>query len=159
MAVFTAPLAILKVSGVIIGRARNVRVSENFSRGTVIGLGRLNPSEKPVIGWSGQMSIGFYVVDFKDHPMGASALLRKTGTVEQFINNILLQEQGVELVLQKRELNTTDANGLKVPKYVPFASVRGCFITSDDFDLTEGAISGRNCSFEYTDPVVYQVGG
>lgn len=158
MGVLTAPLALLKVDGVVIGRARNVRVSESMRRGTVIGLGRLNPSEKPVTEWSGTMSIGFYTVDFKNHPMGANALLRKTGTVEQFINNILLQESGVELVLQKRELESEDPQtGIKTAKYVSFATVRGAFITSDDFDISEGAISGRNCTFEYTEPIVFQV--
>lgn len=157
MGVFTAPLALIKVDGVVIGRARNVRVSENFRRGTVVGLGRLHPSEKPVTEWSGTMTIGFYVIDFVDHPLGATALLRKTGTVEQFVNNLLLQEDGVELVLQKKVEDFETPDGLKIPKVISFATVRGCFITSDDFDVSEGAISGRNCTFEYTDPVVYQL--
>jgi len=157
MGVFTAPLALIKVDGVVIGRAKNVRVSENFRRGTVVGLGRLHPSEKPVTEWTGSMTIGFYVVEFKDHPLGATALLRETGTVEQFVNNILLQEDGLELVLQKRVLDFETAEGLKIPKFESFATVRGAFITSDDFDISEGAISGRNCTFEYTDPIVYQL--
>jgi hypothetical protein len=156
MSVLTAPLALIKIDGKIIGKARNVRVSENFQRGSVMGIGRINPSELPVTGWSGSMTIGFYVVNFKDHELGEKAILRKTGTVEQLITNLLLQENGVELVLQKR-VSDGEVGGLKKEKYESFATVRGCFITSDDFDISEGAISGRNSSFQYTDPITFQV--
>jgi hypothetical protein len=52
------------------------------------------------------------------------------------------------------------------PKYIQrnitgilevFASVKGAFLTSEGFDVSEGGISGRDCQFEYTTPILYSL--
>ena len=47
--VMTAPLAIIQINGVTVGKMKNVRITETIRRGRVSGLGVLNPSELPAL--------------------------------------------------------------------------------------------------------------
>ena len=40
--VMTAPLAIIQIDSVTVGKMKNVRITENIRRGRVAGIGRLN---------------------------------------------------------------------------------------------------------------------
>ena len=164
MGVLTAPLAIVKVKGVVVGKMRNIRVNESFQRGRVVGLGAINASEVPVTGFTGTVNASYYVFDFQNHPMFDSALLRKTNNALNFINTILLDEEGFDIDLIKKEADTVnfppngkDANGIAQTTEVVFASIRKVFITGDNFDISEGQIAGRDGTFEYLDPIVGQI--
>jgi len=164
MGVLTAPLAIIKVDNVIVGKMKNVRVAESYTRGRVVGLGALNPSEVPATAFAGTLNASYYVINFNQHPFKNKALLRKTNNVLNFINTVLLDEEGftVDLLKKAADVNTfppdgRDANGIIHATEVAFATVRKAFITSDGFDITEGQIAGRDGAFEYLDPIVYTV--
>ena len=163
MGVLTAPLAIIKVNGQVIGKMKNVRVNESYQRGRVVGLGSLNASELPATGFTGTLNASFYAIDFSEHPFYDTALLRKTNNFLNFVNTVLLDERGFDIDLIKKVPDTAvsptgrDADGIIQTDEVIFASIRKVFITSDSFDISEGQIAGRDGAFEYLDPIVFQV--
>lgn len=150
----TAPLAIIKVNGVPVGKMKSVRLTENIRRGKVMGLGRMNAEELPPIEWDGTLSCSAYLIDFSEQII-QGALLRKVQTTEEFIDTVLLNEDGVQIDIMRKEKDFIQANGVIVPKLTIFASIKGCFITREGFDISESQISGRDADFEYTTPVLY----
>ena len=156
--VMTAPLAIIQINSVTVGKMKNVRITENIRRGRVAGVGQLNPSELPALEWQGQMSCSSYTINFN---LLANKLkkgtFRNAGSLESWANAILLQEDGLEIaLLRKVKDGEIDADtGLVATKYENFAKVNGAFATSAGFDLQEGQISGRDTDFEYLEPILY----
>lgn len=150
----TAPLAIVKVGGKPVGKMRNIRLTETIRRGKVIGLGRMNASEVPPLEWEGMMNAGFYLINFDDQAL-EGALLRKVQTVDEFIDTVLLQDQGITVDILRKVTDFQQANGVIVPKLEVFASIKGCFITREGFDISESQISGRDADFEYITPVIF----
>lgn len=156
--VFTAPLAVIQINSVTVGKMKNVRITENIRRGRVSGLGRLNPEELPALEWTGSLSCSSYTINFN---LLANKLkkgtFRNAGTIEEWANAILMQEDGLEIAILKKvkdgeiDLET----GLAKTKYETFAKVSGAFATREGFDVQEGQISGRDTEFEYTDPILY----
>lgn len=163
--VLTAPLAIISVSGNIVGTAKTLNISENFRRGRVTGIGRANPREVPFLEFSGTLNASFYNIDYKTHPFGHKGLLRKTGASDPFFNTLLLQEVGFDLLLVRRmpdianfptEGRDPATNIIQQTEEI-FAKIPNCFITSDGFNLNEGQISERNGTFEFTDGIFFAV--
>ena len=156
--VMTAPLAIIQINSVTVGKMKNVRITENIRRGRVAGVGQLNPSELPALEWQGQMSCSSYTINFN---LLANKLkkgtFRNAGSLESWANSILLQEDGLEIaLLRKVKDGEIDADtGLVATKYENFAKVNGAFATREGFDLQEGQISGRDTDFEYLEPILY----
>lgn len=154
----TAPLAIVQVNGVTVGKMRNVRVTEQIRRGRVSGLGRLTAEELPALEWSGSLSCSSYTVNF-NLLMNKSQLgtFRNAQTVNDWANAILLQEAGLEISLLRKvkdgEINPD--TGMMKTKYETFAKVNAAFATREGFDLQEGQISGRDTEFEYLEPILY----
>lgn len=156
MKTMTAPLAIVKTNGVPVGKMKNIRLTETMRRGAVRGLGTYTPSELPALEWSGSLSCSFYLINFSNEAI-QRALFRNVQNVEEFVNTILLQEDGVTIDIMRKVKDFSAANGVIVPKLEIFASVKGCFVTREGFDITESQISGRDAEFEYTTPVLYPV--
>ena len=156
--VMTAPLAIIQINSVTVGKMKNVRITENIRRGRVAGVGQLNPSELPALEWQGQMSCSSYTINFN---LLANKLkkgtFRNAGSLESWANAILLQEDGLEIaLLRKVKDGEIDAEtGLVATKYENFAKVNGAFATREGFNLQEGQISGRDTDFEYLEPILY----
>lgn len=156
--VMTAPLAIIQINSVTVGKMKNVHITENIRRGRVAGVGQLNPSELPALEWQGQMSCSSYTINFN---LLANKLkkgtFRNAGSLESWANAILLQEDGLEIaLLRKVKDGEIDADtGLVATKYENFAKVNGAFATREGFDLQEGQISGRDTEFEYLEPILY----
>lgn len=156
--VFTAPLAVIQINSVTVGKMKNVRITESIRRGRVTGLGRLNPEELPALEWTGNLTCSSYTINFN---LLANKLkkgtFRNAGTIEEWANAILMQEDGLEIAILKKvkdgeiDLET----GLVKTKYETFAKVAGAFATREGFDVQEGQISGRDTEFEYTDPILY----
>ena len=156
--VFTAPLAVIQINSVTVGKMKNVRITESIRRGRVSGLGRLNPDELPALEWSGSLSCSSYSINFN---LLVNKLkkgtYRNSGTIEEWANAILMQEDGLEIaILRKVKDGEIDLEtGLVKTKYETFAKVSGAFATREGFDVQEGQISGRDTEFEYTDPILY----
>lgn len=155
----TGPLAVIKVNGQVIGKMKTVRYNENLSRGRVGGLGTLNPMEVPAIAWDGTLSCESYLIEFNatifnDSDLGKS-FYRKVQTIEDFINTVLLQEQGLQVDVLRKVKASQDSKGVITPGFEVFASFTGVFITRDGMEITENGIGGRNAEFNVINPVVY----
>lgn len=156
--VFTAPLAVIQINSVTVGKMKNVRITENIRRGRVSGLGRLNPEELPALEWTGRLTCSSYSINFNllANKMKLGTF-RNAGTIEEWANAILMQEDGLEIaILRKVKDGEIDLEtGLVSTKYETFAKVSGAFATREGFDVQEGQISGRDTEFEYTNPILY----
>ena len=156
--VFTAPLAVIQINSVTVGKMKNVRITENIRRGRVSGLGRLNPEELPALEWTGSLTCSSYSINYNllANKMKLGTF-RNAGTIEEWANAILMQEDGLEIaILRKVKDGEIDLEtGLVSTKYETFAKVSGAFATREGFDVQEGQISGRDTEFEYTNPILY----
>lgn len=154
--VLTAPLARIEVRGVAIGKMRNIRVTENMRRGRVSGIGQLTPQELPALEWNGQLTCGFFAIDFNKVSRIPNSLIRQ-GTIKEFVDTVLLLEDGVDVtILKKARDGDADPNtGLISSKYETFAQVTGAFVDSESFDITEGQISGTDQTFTYINPILF----
>lgn len=155
---FTAPLAIIQVNSVTIGKMKNVRITENIRRGRVAGIGRLNPTELPALDWSGSLSCSSYSINFNLLlNKVAKGMYRNLGTAEAWADAVLMEEDGLEIsILKKVKDGTIDPDTGKVnTKYETFAKVTGAFASREGFDIQEGQISGKDTEFEYLEPILF----
>ena len=157
--VMTAPLAVIKVDGVAIGKMKNIRVNENIRRGRVQGIGELTPCEVPALEWSGTLNAGFYSISFNNQDqLIKTALLRNVNTLQEFVDTVILQEDGIQIDIMKKVKDFQDpATGIIYPLLEVFASIRGAFSTKEGFDISEGQISGRDVDFEYITPILFPI--
>lgn len=158
MRVMTAPLAIIKINSVAVGKMKNVRVTETIRRGRVTGLGVLTPSELPALEWQGSLSCSSYTIDFRKLAnTSAIGTFRNSPTVDSWALSILMQEAGLEICIQ-RKVKVSEPDGSSTPmttEYETFAKVNGAFASRESFDIQEGQISGRDTEFEYLEPILY----
>lgn len=152
--VLTGPLAILSQNGVALAKCRNVTVTENQNRVPVIGLGFLTPDEVAVLGWSGVLNIGFFAIQWGVTGL-KDAVNRNTNSIQEFVNTVLLQENGLSLTFIRKVADTIDpVTKIITPKYQELMTVSGMFNTTETMEITEGQVSGHNQSFMYTNPVL-----
>lgn len=154
----TAPLAIIQINSVTVGKMKNVRLTENIRRGRVGGIGRMTPSELPVLEWQGTLSCSAYTINFNLLLNKLKrGFYRNAGSLEAWANALLLEENGLEIsVLRKVKDGEIDPEtGMVNTKYETFAKVTGAFATREGFDIQEGQISGRDGDFEYLEPVLF----
>lgn len=154
----TAPLAIIQINSVTVGKMKNVRVTEQIRRGRVTGLGTLTPSELPALEWSGSLTCSSYTINFNLLAnVAKKGTFRNANSLEEWANAILLQEDGLEIsILRKVKDGQIDTEtGLVSDKYETFAKVAGAFATREGFDIQEGQISGRDTEFEYLSPILF----
>lgn len=153
--VLTAPLAVIKVQGIAVGKMKNIRLNENVQRGRVSGLGQLTPDELPALSWTGTLTCDFYNIDFVKSQI-PDGIKRNAQTLQEWVDNILLSEDGVQVDIFKKVKDIVDPNtNLIKGKLVPYCTVKGLFLDTEGFDISEGQISGRNQSFQYLFPVLF----
>lgn len=157
--VLTAPLAVIKVGGIAIGKMQNISFDENTNRVAVRGIGNLTPDEVPAVAWDGTLTCSQYTIDFSkalNQLTDGKALQRAVNTIDEFVDTVLLQEEGMTLDIMRKVIDTADpVTGIKKHKLEIFMSVKGCFQTRDGISIAEGQISQRNASFMYINPVIY----
>lgn len=156
--VLTAPLAIIQINQVTVGKMRNVRLTETIRRARVTGLGKLNPSEVPPVEWQGSLTCSSYSINFN---LLANKLrigtFRNAPTIEAWANALLLQDDGLEIaILRKVKDGQIDPEtGMVTAKIETFAKVTGAFASREGLDIQEGQVSGRDTEFEYINPVLF----
>src|SRR5882757_3692374 len=150
----TAPMAIIKVGGLAVGKARNLQLTEVIRRGDVVGIGKLAASEKPALGWQGTLTCGFFLIDFSISPI-PGAINRNANSIQQWEDTLILQEDGVQIDLMRKVTASQNALGIITSTLAIFASIKGCFANRESFDITESQISGRNVDFDYITPILY----
>lgn len=152
--VMTAPLAIIRVNGVAVGKMKSIRCTETIRRAKVVGLGALVASEYAPLDWSGSLNCGFFMIDLRKSAI-PGALLRVTQTVQEWEDTLLLSNSGVQIDIMRKVEDVLLPTGVIRPKLEVFASIKGCFISRESFDISEGQISGRDVDFEYTTPILF----
>lgn len=166
--VLTGALAIIKINGRPIGKMKGVRVTENINRGRVSGLGELTPKELPALQWSGTISCSFYSIEFiKDGVAGvenahstvagaSQGITREANSVAEWVEHVLLQEEGVDLDIYKKVQDAVDPTTglLRSNNPKPFAKIEGMFLDRESFDINENSISGKDQEFTYKNPII-----
>lgn len=169
--VLTGAIAVIKVSTPtgqkVVGLMRDVRINESFRRQEVRGLGTILPQEAPVTEWRGNVSCSFFEIDWKKAGL-ERAIRRDVGlanTASQIANgsqntnfedNLVLDDVGVILNVYKKITDAIDpSTGLIVPNVEPYCIITRCLIESESVNISEGSISGRDQSFVYLDPIVF----
>lgn len=164
--VLTGALAIIKVNGQAVGLMRNVRISESTRRVPVRGLGSILPKEAPVTEWAGTLSCSFWEISYeksgipnairRDVGLGNAASQIASGiNSANFEDQLVLDPDGVQIDLFKKITDVIDPNTKLInPKAIPYAIVGRCLIESDNINIDEGNVSGRDQSFVYLDPVL-----
>lgn len=148
-------LGIVKKDGVTIGHMKSISVNENHALGRVMGIGEYEPVELPALQFSGSMQCDFYGVDFKTDGV-PDAIKRSANSAQDVVDNILLNDEGVEVVLFKKVEDTIDPEtGLVVATSAVYARVSGAFLETSSFNVSEGQISGMNQSFQIKKMIKY----
>ena len=156
MGVITAPLAIIKVNGQEIGLMTTVEASETIGRAEVQGIGKLTLSEVPATTWRGRLTCAQMMINLNDSGL-PDAVKRDVPSIQQWVDNVLLQETGVDLVLLKKEKISANPDGNINAGFTEIGVIKNLFLTSDSFNISEGSISARNQEFVYTTPITTTV--
>ena len=156
--VITGAIASVRVNNKVIGLMKSIRVSENITRVEVRGIGSLCPVELPATAWgAGTLSCSFFNIDFSKSQV-PGAINRNTGnSIEQFEDNITMQEDGIEVVIYKKTSDLIDpiTKNIKASPKV-YATVKNVYIDAESFDISDGQVSGRDQSFKYMTPIQYE---
>lgn len=167
--VFTGALAIIKIQGTPVGYMRNLRITEDTRRQPVRGLGTILPQEAPVVEWMGRLTCSFFEINYKESGL-KNAIRRDVGVgniasqiatglnVSNFEDNLVLDSNGIDLDIYKKieDVGSPDpTTGLIIPSTEVYAKITRCFIESDNINVDDGGISGRDQSFIYLDPIVF----
>ncbi len=165
--VLTGAIALVIVNGKAIGLMRDIRQSDDVRRMRVGGLGTVLPQELAVTEWNGSFSCSFYEVDFRKSGI-PGALRRDVGVGNaasqvaaginnaNFEDNLVLDDVGVQVNVFKKVKDIIDpTTGLIIPSRIPYAIITRCFIEVDGITISEGNVAGRDQSFKYLDPIVY----
>lgn len=149
--VITGVLAIIKYNGSPIGKARGINASENIQRADVRGLGHLAPQERPAVAWNGNVRMDFILINLKESTI-PDTLNRNVQSVSEFTNALTLGEVPVSIDVFKKIPDPADPVGYEEEK---FCTINGILLTSDSWQINEGAISGRNMTFDYLEPIIF----
>ena len=153
--VMTAPLAILKIKGEVVGKMKNIRIQEQYQRGSIRGIGSLLEEERPILAVACSFNADAYVISTKklgtaDNPF----VLRGVKSTEQFVNTILMQDNGIDIYIMKKMAATVKNGIVTEAGEEEFIVIKDCFMESQSFDLSEGQIAGTSVSGTYLTPVL-----
>jgi hypothetical protein len=154
--VMTAARAIIKVKGKAIGYMKTLRTTETINRGSVIGLGRLNKRELPAMSIQCTWNCDFYFIDLKR--TGIPGLdNRGVNSVEEYQDTLMLAEVPVDIYVYKKDVQSISGSLVTETKETDIAVIRNVYLNSTSWDISEGQLSARNQSGEYTDPVILPI--
>ena len=164
--ILTGALAIIKSNGVEIGKMRDVRVNENFRRVRVPkGLGSIFADEFALVEWAGSVSCSFFEISYgksgltdalKRAIFGTAGILSQIAGGNNALNfedQAVLDDIGLSLDIYKKIEGSTAA-GIITPDAKVYATLSGMFIESDNVNISEANIAGRDQVFQYLRPVV-----
>lgn len=154
----TAPLAIIEIGGVAVGKIKSLRVTENMQRGDVKGLGQLVSIEKPILAITCSFTASSYFVDITKLGSINNPFVKRgtSDSKEIFVNTILLRDSGVNIhIYRKVESAYDEAKGLVTETAKEKVGViYNAYLDSQSFDINEGSISGSDLSGSYLDPII-----
>jgi len=153
--VLSAPLAIIEVGGISIGKIRDLQFTENVQRGEVQGLGELTLSEVPPLTVRCSFTASSYMIDMKKFgsipnpfwPVNAT-------TVQEFANTITLQETPVNLHVYSKIPSATNGSIVTDISKFKLGVATNCYLDSKTFQITENQIAATNISGRYLEPFI-----
>ena len=153
MRVMTAPLAVIKIGGQVVGKIKNIRIQEQYQRGSVRGIGSLLEKEKPILAVNCSFNADAYTISLKklgtiDNPF----VLRGVKSTEQFVNTVLMQDNGIDIYIMKKNATTVENGIVTEAGEEEFVVIRECYLESQSFDISEQNISGSQVSGTYINP-------
>lgn len=152
----TAAKAIIKVNGKAVGYMRNIRLTENKQRGSVMGLGEVTKKERPLLAINCTWACDFYMIDLKK--TGIPGLdNREVQTVEQYKNTQILLNVPVDITIYKKDVKTITNGVVTETKNEVFCNVTDVYLDNTSWDVNENQISMMNQSGEYTTPVLLSI--
>jgi hypothetical protein len=152
----TAPLAVIRINGYTSGYMRNIRVTENIQRAEVKGISSTTVQEVPVVGYTCSLSADFFMISL-ERPELLALVKRDTGTLNDFINTLLLGEIPIQIQIFKKK-KVTEVGGIVTEvdnEGQIIATIQDFYPDSQNFDITENQVSGTNISGRYLTPVLF----
>lgn len=164
--VITGALAIIKANGKVIGKMRDIRVNENFRRVRVPkGLGSIFADEFALVDWAGTVSCSYFEISYgksgltdalKRSIFGSATLFSQIANgnnTPNFEDQAVLDDVGLSLDIYKK-IEGSISGGIITPDAPVYAQINGMFIESDNVNISEANIAGRDQTFQYLQPVV-----
>lgn len=152
---FTAPKAFVKINNQVAGFVRNLTFSENIQRANVQGLGSLTLQEAPAVSYTCQWSVSQYFISFNTPVF--KEMLKKFGTIEQIKNSLVLGDIAFDITVYAKAATSQDGNSKLVTEVdntgQTIARLQGCLLNTQNFEISEGGISGYNVNGIYLEPV------
>ena len=152
---FSAPKAFIKINNQVAGFVRNLTFSENIQRANVQGLGSLTLQEAPAVSYTCQWSVGQYFISFNTPVF--KEMLKKFGTIEQIKNSLVLGDIAFDITVYAKTVTNKDENSKLVTEVEntgqTIARLQGCLLNTQNFEISEGGISGYNVSGIYLEPI------
>lgn len=152
---FSAPKAFIKINNQVAGFVRNLTFSENIQRANVQGLGSLTLQEAPAVSYTCQWRVSQYFISFNTPVF--KEMLKKFGTIAQIKNSLVLGDIAFDITVYSKTATSTDGNSKLVTEVdntgQTIARLQGCLLNTQNFEITEGGISGYDVSGIYLEPV------
>lgn len=156
LATMTAARAIITRNGIPIGYMKNLRVTENKQRGSVMGLGEITKKERPILAITCTWSCDFYLIDLSR--TGIPGLdNREVQSVQEYKDTLTLLNIPVDITVWKKDVLTVSNNVVTATKKDVLCTIKDVYLDSTSWDVSENAISGLAQSGEYTTPVILAV--
>jgi hypothetical protein len=153
---FTAPLAIIKIGGVAVGRIKDLQFTENVQRGEVQGIGEVNLQEIPILSTRCTFTASSFLIDLKKFGTIKDPFWPMEATnFQEMANSFLLNEKPVTLSIHRKTAGTINEAGIVTSQGEPerVAVIPNCYLDSKTFSLTDGQIAGKNISGRYLEPI------
>ena len=150
----TAPRAVIKINGYVSGFMSDINVTENYGRAEVRGIGSPVMKENPITTIAGTLSCGFFFLSLARPE--ARAFVRRDEGLDPMINTLVLNETPIQVHMYRKIVLTKNADGIVTgiePEGEVIGIVRDFFVTSQGFNIQEGAVSRMNVSGNYLTPL------
>ena len=158
--VFTAPLAVIKLSGndVNIGRMQNLTFTENITRQDVRELGNLYTVELPATAVNCSFTAQSAMIDFRRLGNVPNTFWPFTNDPEVFANSLLFAdiEVNIEIYSLIPDGSENDEFGHELitsTKLHPMGVAYNCVLDSRSFNISNDQIAVTNISGRYLKPV------
>ncbi len=153
--VLTGATGHILIAGKVCGFVKNMTFDENIGRGEVQGIGRITLQQVPVQSIRCSFSADLFFISFKTDEM--KALLNRTGSLEQFKNQLIYGGNGLTIEVYKKE-STIDSATKLVTSVKDQGELIGkidtFYVNSQSFSISDGAISSSSVRGVYLEPIV-----
>ena len=153
--VFTSPMCTFSVNGTVIAHVQNMTFSENIVRANVKGCGDLIYQEFPSLSIICSGSFSYNSVNFRTDGI-PDALKRKVGSLQQFVDTLILGEEPITINIFRRKEESKDAKtGLVTCGLENFATIKDFYLENDTWSISNESIATKTQSFRYSTPIIY----